>query len=52
MHSYIAMVNQGVLLDANENSIGPAVLTPSNHLVLNRYPDPLHLDVKEKVRGL
>lgn len=40
--------SEGVLLDANENSIGPAVLTPSNHLVLNRYPDPLHLDVKEK----
>ena len=37
--------SDGILLDANENSIGPAVST-HNHLALNRYPDPLHYDVK------
>ena len=37
--------SDGILLDANENSIGPAV-NSHNHLALNRYPDPLHYDVK------
>ena len=40
--------SDGILLDANENSIGPVVETHV-HLQLNRYPDPLHLDLKEKV---
>lgn len=40
--------SNGILLDANENSIGPAVSTHS-HLELNRYPDPLHYNLKEKV---
>lgn len=38
--------SDGILLDANENSVGPAVLT-HEHLELNRYPDPLHYDLKE-----
>ena len=37
--------SDGILLDANENSIGPAV-NSHTHLALNRYPDPLHYDVK------
>eukprot|EP01035_Chromulina_nebulosa_P020378 gene20378-26447_t len=40
--------SEGVLLDANENSIGPAVHSNSS-LQLNRYPDPLHFDVKERL---
>ena len=43
--------SEGVLLDANENSIGPAVST-HQHLALNRYPDPLHLDLKEPMAQL
>ena len=39
--------SEGVLLDANENSFGPAA-DSHQHLNLNRYPDPLHLDFKEK----
>jgi len=38
--------SDGILLDANENSIGPAVAT-HGHLQLNRYPDPLHYNIKE-----
>jgi histidinol-phosphate aminotransferase len=40
--------SEGILLDANENSIGP-VVNSHGHLQLNRYPDPLHLDLKEIV---
>ena len=40
--------SEGILLDANENSIGP-VVDSLPHLQLNRYPDPLHLELKEKV---
>ena len=43
--------SEGVLLDANENSIGPAVST-HQHLALNRYPDPLHYDLKEPMAQL
>jgi len=43
--------SDGVLLDANENSIGPAVTT-HQHLELNRYPDPLHYDLKEPIAQL
>lgn len=43
--------SDGILLDANENSIGPSVLSHP-HLSLNRYPDPLHLDIKENVAKL
>lgn len=35
---------QGIFLDANENSFGSPLTT--NY---NRYPDPLQLDVKEKI---
>eukprot|EP01031_Cornospumella_fuschlensis_P042180 gene42180-51506_t len=38
--------SDGILLDANENSRGSAVDSHS-HLKLNRYPDPLHYDIKE-----
>ena len=37
-----------VFLDANENSLGSAI---TNH-VLNRYPDPLQLKVKNKLGKL
>jgi len=40
--------SEGILLDANENSLGP-VVNSHGHLELNRYPDPLHLDLKEIV---
>jgi histidinol-phosphate aminotransferase len=40
--------SNGILLDANENSIGPAIRS-YGHLELNRYPDPLHYDLKEKI---
>lgn len=43
--------SSGILLDANENSMGPAV-TLHSHLELHRYPDPLHLDLKEKIAAL
>lgn len=46
--------SEGVLLDANENSFGPAIRSHPN-LSLNRYPDPLHLDLKNhvaKFRGI
>lgn len=38
----------GILLDANENSFGPSVLSHP-HLDLHRYPDPLHYEFKEKL---
>lgn len=40
--------SEGVLLDANENSLGPAVTT-HRELDLNRYPDPLFYEIKEEV---
>ena len=40
--------SSGILLDANENSMGPAV-SSYPHLELHRYPDPLHYDLKEKI---
>lgn len=45
---------QGVLLDANENSLGhplsPAlVLTKLLDASLNRYPDPSHEDIKSRI---
>lgn len=43
--------SEGVLLDANENRIGPSTVKYSN-LDLNRYPDPLHYDLKEKIGAL
>jgi len=52
--------DQGILLDANENSLGPTSLpnnsipTNDNHLQLERYPCPFQLTLKEayaKYRG-
>ena len=43
--------SDGVLLDANENSIGPAT-SGYEHLSLNRYPDPLHYDLKQQIAKL
>jgi histidinol-phosphate aminotransferase len=43
--------SEGILLDANENSFG-ASITSHQHLSLNRYPDPLHLDLKTKIATL
>lgn len=46
--------SSGVLLDANENALGPtSVPTNSmdpyeNHLTLERYPDPYQMKLKEK----
>lgn len=43
--------SDGVLLDANENSIGACVKN-YDHLQLNRYPDPLHYELKEPLARL
>jgi len=43
--------SDGILLDANENSIGPAISSYKN-LQLNRYPDPLHYELKEEIAKL
>ena len=53
--------DQGILLDANENSLGPTSLPTdslssdkNNHLVLERYPCPFQTTLKEayaKYRG-
>lgn len=40
---------EGVLLDANENSIGATVEAPPDKLELNRYPDPYQLELKEMI---
>lgn len=43
---------EGVLLDANENTHGPALATISPweaQLELNRYPDPHQIDLKEQI---
>jgi len=42
---------EGILLDANENSYG-SVLNPGSKLQLNRYPDPLQTDVREKLSAV
>nr|P56099.1 RecName: Full=Histidinol-phosphate aminotransferase; AltName: Full=Imidazole acetol-phosphate transaminase [Candida maltosa]CAA35189.1 histidinol-phosphate aminotransferase [Candida maltosa] len=42
----------GILLDANENTHGPAIPTPDETelaLELNRYPDPHQLELKQQV---
>lgn len=42
----------GILLDANENTHGPALKDVSNEeetLELNRYPDPHQIDLKEQI---
>jgi len=39
--------DSGVLLDANENSLGPAAVAQDNHLVLERYPSPYQTPLKE-----
>lgn len=52
---------QGIFLDANENSFGSPINSPfegddpKDRGMFNRYPDPLQLDVKEKlskIKGL
>jgi histidinol-phosphate aminotransferase len=41
---------EGIFLDANENSIGSPILNPGAQIShLNRYPDPLQLNLKEKL---
>lgn len=46
----------GILLDANENSLGHSIPDPSglplNGLGLNRYPDPSHDQVKGRFASL
>lgn len=42
----------GILLDANENTHGPALTNVSSHeqdLELNRYPDPHQIELKEQI---
>ena len=38
--------SEGILLDANENAFGPPV--DDNAMVLERYPDPYQIPLKEK----
>jgi len=46
--------SEGVLLDANENALGPTSVPSNslnpydNHLVLERYPDPYQIELKKK----
>jgi histidinol-phosphate aminotransferase len=40
--------SEGILLDANENALGPAIESPDG-LVLERYPDPYQIPLKERV---
>lgn len=44
----------GIFLDANENSFGSplGIDIEGQELSLNRYPDPLQLDVKEKINKI
>ena len=45
----------GILLDANENSLGPSAVHAEEHLRLHRYPDPSLYGVREamtRLRGL
>lgn len=39
---------EGIFLDANENSLGAPVQS-DKAIALNRYPDPMQIDVKEKI---
>ncbi|MBN8695648.1 MAG: histidinol-phosphate transaminase [Bacteroidetes bacterium] len=39
---------EGIFLDANENSFGSPVQS-EKAIALNRYPDPMQIDVKEKI---
>lgn len=42
---------EGILLDANENALGPTSLPTDardNHLHLERYPDPYQVELKQK----
>jgi len=47
---------EGIFLDANENSFGAPIVTGNKYDAnLNRYPDPMQLQVKEKlskIKGL
>ncbi|MCK6648923.1 MAG: histidinol-phosphate transaminase [Bacteroidia bacterium] len=38
----------GIFLDANENSLG-APIPSDKGIALNRYPDPMQIDVKDKI---
>src|SRR6267378_1808554 len=45
---------EGIFLDANENSLGSPISLPfpggeGQEVKLNRYPDPLQLQLKEKI---
>ncbi|KAM9916662.1 hypothetical protein OXX80_013539, partial [Metschnikowia pulcherrima] len=43
---------EGILLDANENTHGPALASLSSleqELELNRYPDPHQIDLKKQI---
>ena len=43
---------EGVLLDANENTLGPALVGPTEEeelLALNRYPDPHQSELKQQI---
>lgn len=44
---------EGILLDANENPLGSVVDSPDadDDLALNRYPDPYHRELKNKLAG-
>jgi histidinol-phosphate aminotransferase len=41
--------SEGILLDANENAFGPPLPSSNNTTVLERYPDPYQIPLKEKV---
>lgn len=46
---------EGILLDANENTHGPALESISsweNALELNRYPDPHQIELKEQIAAM
>ena len=42
---------EGILLDANENSLG-SVIKDEHNLQLNRYPDPAQNKLREKLAEL
>jgi len=51
--------SSGILLDANENALGHSLATEEidlgldlEELALNRYPDPAHLPIKERIAKL
>ncbi|KAG2053139.1 histidinol-phosphate aminotransferase [Suillus hirtellus] len=52
---------EGILLDANENALGPSIPRSSNQIqqelsstldTLNRYPDPSHDEIKSRIASL